>query len=222
MTQGAVIFDLDGTLVHSAPDLHAAAVAMLADLARPAITLEQVTGFVGNGVPKLVERCLRATGGVPDDGGEDALARFGRHYSRDPIRLTRPYPGVPDMLDRLRAAGRPMGVCTNKPQAATHQVLSGLEMADYFGAVVGGDTLAVRKPDPAPLMRVLALLGADPDRAVYVGDSETDAATAKAAGMVFALYTGGYRKTPVQDLPHDLAFDRFEDLSGWLAARAAG
>ena len=222
MNFDAIVFDLDGTLVHSSPDLHAAAVAMLDDLERDPVTLQQVTSFIGNGVPKLVERCLNATGGVPDDGGQAALASFSTHYSRDPVRLTQPYPGVMALLDMLDKAGAALGICTNKPEAAAHQVLQGVGMAGtstrpLFGAVVGGDTLPVRKPDPAPLHHALKNIGGE--QALYVGDSETDAATAQASGLPFALYTGGYRKTPVSELPHDFAFDHFSELRDWLATR---
>ena len=219
MRYRAVIFDLDGTLVHSAPDLHAAASRMLADLGRPDVTLEQVTGFVGNGVPKLVERCLTATGGVPGDGGAEALRRFSDHYARAATVLTRPYPGVATMLAALQAAGMAMAICTNKPEGPARSVLADLGLAAFFGSVVGGDTLPVRKPEPAVVGRCLADLGIVPDAAVYVGDSETDAATAEGSGLPFALYTGGYRKTPVADLPHAFAFDRFDDLADGNMAR---
>ena len=216
----AVIFDLDGTLVHSAPDLHAAAAAMLADLGRSTVTLEQVTGFVGNGVPKLVERALVATGGLPQKGIDGALRIFSDHYERDPTRLTRPYPGVPKMLARLCGAGLALGICTNKPRGATGQVLNGVGLDQFFDAVVGGDTLPVRKPDPATIQAVLDGLNVTACQVAYVGDSETDAATAQNAGLAFALFSGGYRKTPVADLPHDFVFDDFGALTDWLLARA--
>ena len=216
----AAVFDLDGTLVDSAPDLHAAAVRMLADLDRPTVTLEQVTGFIGNGVPKLVERCLNATGGVPGDGSAEALAIFSEHYERAATGLTRPYPGVVEMLEALGSAGMRMGVCTNKPEAAAHIVLRDLGLAAYFGSVVGGDTLPMRKPDPAPLTHCLEALEVIREAAIYVGDSETDEATAAALPLPFALFSGGYRKTPVARMTHDFAFDRFDQVTAWLLERA--
>lgn len=219
MTTRAVIFDLDGTLVHSAPDLHAAAVAMLAGLGRRPVTLKQVTGFVGDGVPKLVERCLRATGGVPADGGRAALACFSAHYDRDPVRLTRLYPGVAQALGQLAEAGLALAICTNKPEAAAHKVLAGMGLAGLFPLVVGGDTLSVNKPDPAVIDAVLGGLRARRDQALYVGDSETDEATTRAACLPFALFTGGYRKTPVDQMHHDWTFDSYAELPGRLLAR---
>ncbi|MDT8344365.1 MAG: phosphoglycolate phosphatase [Thermohalobaculum sp.] len=206
----AVVFDLDGTLVDSAPDIHAAANVMLAALGRAPLDLGRVTSFVGNGVAKLVERCLDATGGADAALGAHAFGIFREAYHAAPASLTRPYPGVEAALDALAGAGCRLGLCTNKPEGPTRQVLDALGLARHFGAVVGGDTLAVMKPDPAPLRLCLDRLGAGP--ALYVGDSETDAATARAAGLPFALFTRGYRKSPVESFEAVLAFDDFAAL----------
>jgi phosphoglycolate phosphatase len=219
MRYAAIAFDLDGTLVDSAPDLHAAANRMLAELGRPALTLPQVTSFIGNGVPKLVERCLEATGG----GGDlhaDGLARFRAHYDAAPANLTRPWPGVPEAARRLRAAGLPLGICTNKPEGPARKLLALLGLDDLFASVIGGDTLPEHKPQPEPLIRCLAELGADPARTLYVGDSETDAETAANAGIPFALYTRGYRKRPVEGFVAVLAFDDWAELPDHVAAPA--
>ena len=215
---GPVVFDLDGTLVDSAPDLHAAANRMLAELGRPPLSLAQVTGFIGNGVPKLVERCLQATGGV-EGLQAGALARFRRHYDASPAELTRPYPGAVAALQALRGAGRRLGVCTNKPEAPARKLLALLGMHRHFDAVVGGDSLAVQKPDPAPLCHAIAALGGDPGSALYVGDSEVDAATAENAGVAFALFTQGYRRTPVERLRCAFAFGDFAELGEIVRAR---
>lgn len=215
-----VVFDLDGTLVDSAPDLQAAAAAMLRDLGRPPLSLAQIKGFVGNGIAKLVERCLAASGGPPADP-EAALAAFRRSYAAAPVALTRPYPGVAAALQRLRGAGIRLGVCTNKPQAPALAVLEGLRLADHFAAVVGGDLLPVLKPDPAPLRLCLDLLGAAGGPALFVGDSETDAATARNAGLPFALFTEGYRKSPVESFEAELVFSDYAALGGLLGQAPA-
>jgi len=219
----AVVFDLDGTLVDSAPDIHAAANVMLAALGRAPLDLSQVTSFVGNGVAKLVERCLAATGGADEALGARAFGIFREAYHAAPAVLTRPYPGVEGALDALAGAGCALGLCTNKPEGPTRQVLEGLGLARHFGAVVGGDTLAVMKPDPAPLELCLERLGAAPADGLYVGDSETDAATARAAGLPFALFTRGYRKSPVESFETVLSFDDFAALAPFVvgATRAA-
>ena len=120
-------------------------------------------------------------------------------------------------LEALQAQGHVLGLCTNKPLAPTHAVLDHLNLSRFFGAVVGGDSLPVRQPDPAPLQATLAALGANPHKTLYVGDSEVDAETAQRAGLPFLLFTEGYRKTPVEDLPHRAAFRDFADLAGLVA-----
>ncbi len=219
MTPAAVVFDLDGTLIHSAPDIHAAANVALRALGRAPLPLETVTGFIGNGVRVLIERCLAATGGGDAATQAAALAAFMAAYDADPATLTRPYPGVPEALDALAAAGVPMAVCTNKPQDFAAEVLGRLGLAPRFSALVGGGAGHAMKPDPAGLFACLAALGVPPGRAVYVGDSETDAATARNARVRFALFTGGYRHAPAESLGADLMFDRFADLPRCLTGR---
>ncbi len=213
----AVVFDLDGTLIDSAPDLHAAAEAMLAETGLPTVTLAQTRAFIGNGVPKLVERIMVATGAAPGRHGE-MVTLFLRHYNAAPARLTVLYPGVMAALDRLAAEGHVLGLCTNKPEAATRIILDAFDLSRRLGAVVCGDTLPVRKPDPAPLRLAFDQLG----RAggLYVGDSEVDSQTAAALGLPFALYSQGYRKKAVEEIPHRFVFDHFDDLAAG-AARAA-
>lgn len=217
----AIVFDLDGTLVDSAPDLHAAACAMLDERGLPPVTLDQVKSFVGNGIGKLVERCLDAVG-YPDDppGRAAALESFRAHYGADPAALTRPYTGVETMLADLAGDGYALGVCTNKPVEMAVDLLRQLGLFRYFGSVVGGGTVAALKPDPAPLVHCLAALGAA--TALYVGDSETDAATARAAGVPFALYSGGYRKSAVEAFEAAFVFDRFEALAPHVRELAPG
>lgn len=211
---GAVLFDLDGTLIDSLPDLHAAANAMLEEMGRPALDLETARGFIGNGVPKLVERCLDATGGRDEGVFAAALARFRDAYAADPATLTRPYPGVPETLAALREAGFALGVVTNKPAAPAETILAALGLRAHFGALIGGDSLPVMKPDPAPLAAAKEALGGGP--AIYVGDSETDEAAARNAGLPFWFFTEGYRKKPAEAFEAEFAFGRFEELKAHL------
>lgn len=211
----AVIFDLDGTLIDSAPDIHATANEVLTLHGFPQLSLAQVRGFVGRGVPHLVARLIEASG--EDSDGPlhaDMVREFNARYV-DAVTLTVLYPGVREALEALAAAGHPLAICTNKPVAPTEAVLSHFGLLPLFSAVIGGDSLATRKPDPAPLHQAHFLLGRPP--ALFVGDSEIDAETAQRAEFGFALYTEGYRKTPVQDLPHDVAFNDFVMLPGIVA-----
>jgi phosphoglycolate phosphatase len=217
----AVVFDLDGTLIDSAPDLHMAANRMLDDLRRPPLTLENVTSFVGNGVPSLVTRCLAATGGPANDF-DYAISRFREHYARAPAHLTRPYVGVEMMLQQLTEFGFALGVCTNKPYEFAVTILEQLGMMRFIGAVVGGDTSPKLKPDPAPLLLCLDRLGAAPTSTLYVGDSEIDAETAFRAKVPFALYSGGYLRGSVDAFEPLYVFDHFEDLSDYMLQRGAG
>ena len=206
----AVIFDLDGTLIDSAPDIHAAANTVLERRDIAPFTLAEARGFVGHGAAVFVERCLTARG-LADDAALQAevLDEFLAIYE-GAVHLTQPYPGVEACLDALTVKGLDLAVCTNKPEGPTAAVLTHLGLERHFVVVVGGDTMAMRKPDPRPLHEVIARVGAE--RAVFVGDSEVDAETAARAEVPFALYTQGYRRTPAEDLPHDARFDAFGDL----------
>ncbi len=218
----AVAFDLDGTLVDSAPDLHAAATLFLAERGHGALDLATITSFVGNGVPVLVERLLERVGAAAGPAElTAAVARFSAIYGAAPSARSRPYPGVAEALAALRGQGLALGVCTNKPAAPARRLLEDLGLAGFFAALVGGDSLAQRKPDPAPLRHLAALLQAGPDGVVYVGDSEVDAATAAAAAVPFVLFTEGYRKSPAAAIPHQASIAAFAELPALFADPAA-
>ncbi|WP_096787044.1 phosphoglycolate phosphatase [Rhodobacter sp. CZR27] len=210
-----VVFDLDGTLIHSAPDIHAAVNRTLAEEGAEPLSLAQVTGFIGNGVGVLIQRVMAARGEAPDGHRHaDLQARFMRHYETDPASLTTVYPGAEAALRHLHADGWRIALCTNKPVAASRQILRHFDVLDLFDEVIGGDSLPQRKPDPAPLRAAAAALGEAVT--LYVGDSEVDAATAEAAGLRFALFTEGYRHAPVHDLPHHGLFSHHDELPDLL------
>lgn len=210
----AIIFDLDGTLIDSVPDIHAAVNRVFAERGVAGFTRPEVQGFVGHGAPNLIARACDARG-LPAAAQDAILAEFLQIYE-EAQDLTRLYPRVLSALQALRGAGFRLGLCTNKPLAPTRAVLEHFGLAPFFGAVIGGDSLAVRKPDPAPLLATLDALGGG--AAIFVGDSEVDAETARCAGLPFLLFTEGYRKGPVETLPHTAAFNDFAALPG-LAAR---
>lgn len=209
----ALIFDLDGTLIDSAPDIHAAANRLMAEFSLPEFDLTTITSYIGNGIPKLVERCLAATG----EAGravdlEHAITRFKAFYAEEPALRTRPYPGVVESLAVLTDAGCRLGVLTNKAEDLSRAALADLDLARHFEVVIGGDTLATKKPDPEGLFLAMGKLGGSRSNALYVGDSEVDAETAANADLRFALFTGGYRKSPVSALRHWIAFDDMREM----------
>jgi phosphoglycolate phosphatase len=199
----AVIFDLDGTLIDSAPEIHGAVNKVLAHYNLGSLTPDQVRSYIGNGAQVLIAKCLSAVE-APDFPPllkvihDDFITLYEQSFT-----LTTLYPRVAEMLQTLAKRGHKLGICTNKPEAATRAVLRhfGLD----FPVIIGGDTLPQRKPDPAPLLKAHAMLGGN--EVIFVGDSEVDATTAHAAALPFALFTGGYRTTPVADMAHDIAFD---------------
>ena len=209
-----VIFDLDGTLIDSAPDIRAVANAVLAEEGAPPLDLAETRSFIGSGTPVFVERMAGARG--LDPARRPAmLERFLALYE-DAHELTRPYPGVAEALDALRGRGHALGVCTNKPERPARRVLAHLDLGWRLEALVGGDTLAHRKPHPAPLEECARRLGGGP--AVYVGDSEIDFETARRAEVPFALFTEGYRRGPLDAVPAAMRFDDFGALPGLVAA----
>ncbi|MDG1353723.1 MAG: HAD-IA family hydrolase [Sulfitobacter sp.] len=215
-TSARVVFDLDGTLIDSAPDIQGVANAVLAEHGKQ-ITLAQTHSFIGNGVAVFISRMLTAVN-LPDSLQAEMLPVFKNAYLTA-VGHTHPYSGVVAALDALKGAGHSMGICTNKPIAPCMAVLDHLALTPYFATVWCGDSLSVHKPDPAPLHAAFDALGQGPK--IYVGDSEVDAETAQRAGVVFLLYTEGYRKTPVIEVPHTAAFNDFAQLPALVAKYAS-
>jgi len=213
----AVVFDLDGTLVHSVPDLHPAVNRLLAEEGQPPVSLAAVTSMVGEGATRLVQRAFAAVDiQLSDAAAARYTERFRELYLEAPCTHTTPMPQAHAILERLARRGVKLGLCTNKPLAHTRVILERLDLARYFGAVVGGDSLATRKPDPAPLLATLAPLAADARASVFVGDSVTDRDTARAAGVAAVLVEGGYSDVPVRELEADAHAGSLAELEALL------
>ncbi len=218
-----LLCDLDGTLVDSLPDLAAAVGALLEEEGRPGLAPEAVAAMVGDGVPKLIERALAATGGVPTEAELAALvARYLPIYEARMTELTRPYPGAIETLRALKAAGWRLAVCTNKPEAPSRAIVAGLGFEGLFEAVSGGDSLPVKKPDPGHLLGLLDLLGAAPGAAVMLGDSRNDVLAARAAGLPAIAIAHGYGGTPARELGADRVIETFAELPAALEALGFG
>lgn len=209
----AIVWDLDGTLVDSAPDLASALNTVLDMRGFFTLSINEVRKMIGNGVPKLVERGFNAVGVRPDPAQLDELvALFVKEYKTCATQHTRPYPQVVETLQSIHAMNIPMGVCTNKPEAFTRQILDGLDLAQYFSSVVGGDTTSTRKPDPQPVLACLRGLVAEPGTSLMIGDSVHDVHAAHAAGLRIGVVPWGYRSAPVEELGADFVLNDLTSL----------
>ena len=210
-----VVFDLDGTLADTAPDLAAVLNHVLRELGRPEVPAESVRHLVGHGAKALLRNGLAASGEAPEELVEAGFPIYLDYYAAHICVATRPYPRVEAALDRLAAQGVRLAVCTNKIERLTHLLLDALGWSGRFDAVVGGDTLPTRKPDAAPLIEAIARAGGG--RAASVGDSITDAETARAAGVPFVAVSFGFSDRPVRELGADALIDHFDELDAALA-----
>jgi phosphoglycolate phosphatase len=191
----AVLLDLDGTLLDTAPDLAAAANLMLAEQGLAPLPAGVIRGFIGRGIAHLVESCLQASGNpLACARLEPALRSFGAHYARVNGRASRPYAGVPEALARLRNASLRLACVTNKAQAFTAPLLDKTGLAPYFDAVVTADQAGARKPHPAPFLHACEALAVAPAEAAVIGDSANDAEGARAAGCRLLLVSYGYNE----------------------------
>ncbi|MBL6935627.1 MAG: HAD-IA family hydrolase [Alphaproteobacteria bacterium] len=217
----AVIFDLDGTLIDSAPDLLEALNHVLAQQGRRRADLHEVHMMMGHGAVHLLDKGLAATGGVPPEGVHEALVEsFLEYYEAHIAVHSRPFPGVVETLTSLRDAGHRMAVCTNKMQHFADKVLDALELGDFFETVVGGGATGFYKPDPEHLEAVLGRLGLGVNDAVMVGDSINDVAAAKALDMAAVVVTYGYSPEAVWGLGADKVLERFDALPAALGELA--
>jgi phosphoglycolate phosphatase len=216
MAQILLVFDLDGTLVDSVPDLTNALNEVLRERGYAPLSRAEVTPMVGDGVPALVSRAFAARGGSAAEAAA-SLPRYIELYEASATALTRPFPGVRDTLIDLRQHGYRTAVCTNKLQHATETVLEGLALAALFDGVAGGDRYAVRKPEPGHLLKLIGELDGSPDQAVMIGDSENDAAVAHAANVRLVLMRYGYARSDPDSLGADVVLDHFSELPAALA-----
>lgn len=208
----AVVFDLDGTLIDSAPDVRVALNRLLAEEGRPQLSLARVQDLVGEGAPALIERAWAATGEpAAPEAVKPLVERYLAHYRDCPADHTVVYDGVVAMLEAFAAEGARLGICTNKPQRMTEIVLDSLGLSRHFTAVLGGD-FPRRKPDGEHVRETLRRMGAEGCPALYVGDSITDVRAARDAGVAVVAVDWGYARMPVADLGADRLISSFAEL----------
>jgi len=205
-----VAFDLDGTLADTAPDLAASLNHTLERLGRPGVEPESVRHLVGQGARALLRRGLAAGGDADEALVEAAFPIYLDHYAANICVGTRCYPALEEAMAQLDARGVALAICTNKSERLTRLLVEALGWNGRFAAIVGADTLPVRKPDPAPLREAVARAGGG--RAAFVGDSITDADTAVAAGVPFVAVSFGFSDRPVEALGADAVIDSYRDL----------
>ena len=205
-----IAFDLDGTLADTAPDLAAALNHTLTALGRPIVEPESVRHLVGHGAKALLRKGLAESGDVDESLIEQGFPIYLDYYAANICVGTTLYPALDDAMDALTARGVKLAICTNKPERLTHALLEALGWTGRFNAIVGADTLPVRKPDPLPLHEAIARAGGG--RAAFVGDSIVDAETARAAGVPFVAVSFGFSDRPVDQLGADAVIDSYTEL----------
>jgi phosphoglycolate phosphatase len=223
MAAPTIVFDLDGTLVDTAPDLVATLNTILAREGLPPLAFAAARNMVGGGARHMIERGLAAAPSLPSPASRGGLGwgtaeverlcgQFIDHYAAHIADHSRPFPGVEAALDELLRGGCRLAVCTNKLEWLSRRLLGALGLADRFAAICGADTFGVQKPDAAILHGTVARAGGRSDRAIMVGDAITDIAVARAAGIAVVAVDFGYSETPVAELAPDRIVSSFDRL----------
>ncbi len=219
MPRPIIVFDLDGTLVDTAPDLVATLNLIFEREGLPAVPYDEARKLIGGGARAMIVRGLEADRRTVTPEQLDQLFRdFVDHYTAHVADLSRPFPGVTEALDALSASGHHFAVCTNKFERQSLLLLDALKLSDRFKAICGQDTFGVAKPDPEMLRRTILAAGGDPADAIMIGDSETDVLTARAAGLPVIAVDFGYSEQPVSDYAPDRLISHFSQLPQEIAA----
>jgi phosphoglycolate phosphatase len=217
-----VVFDLDGTLVDTAPDLIEALNVVFARESLPPVGYARARNMIGGGARRMIESALRLEGRTSESRDVDRLlADFLAHYADHIADRSQPFPGLDAALDRLAAADCRLAVCTNKLEGLSRLLLDELGLTARFAAICGPDTFGIQKPDPEILRRTIRAAGGEMPRAIMVGDSATDIAVARAAGIPVVAVDFGYSETPVAALGPDRLIGHFDDLASAIRDLAA-
>lgn len=207
-----VIFDLDGTLVDTAPDLLATLNVLMAGIGHRPLELAEIRGAIGHGARAMIGNGAKITGeAISDEKIEQLFHQYLDHYSKNIANKSLPFPGALETLEVLKAKNIPMAICTNKLESLTVRLLAALKLTSYFDVIIGLDTLERAKPDPLPVLEILKKTGANAEKTLFIGDSETDLKTARAAGVPVVLVDYGYSATPVHELGADALISDLRD-----------
>jgi len=209
-----LVFDLDGTLVETAPDLTAALNTVLAIEGLPRADPIRARNAIGHGARAMIRRALTDISEPADDARLDRLlSEFLDYYVAHIADESHPFPGVAEALDRLEADGWQFAVCTNKRAPLANKLLDALDMSRRFKVIAGPDTYGMAKPDPAHLTRTIAAAAGDTGRAIMVGDSRTDVDTARAAAIPVIGVDFGYTDTPMAEIAPDVVISHYDALA---------
>ena len=216
-----VVFDLDGTLVDTAPDLIETLNVVFTRDGLPPLAYGAARDMIGGGARRMIESALKLQGRVLADGAVDRMfADFITRYAAHIVDRSQPFPGLDAALDRLAKRGCRLAVCTNKLEGLSRLLLEALGLSPRFAAICGQDTFGMQKPDPEILRRTIQAAGGALQRAVMVGDSGTDIATARAAGVPVVAVDFGYSEAPIRDLRPDRLISHFSELADAVFALA--
>ncbi|WP_300378684.1 HAD hydrolase-like protein [Henriciella sp.] len=209
-----IVFDLDGTLVDTAPDLHASLNHCLEGAGLEPVPFDAVRGMIGQGAMAMIRKGISYNGLAPDTIDTDRLWQdFLTHYQQNICRMSRPYPGAEDLVDALNMAGATCAVCTNKTQALAESVLDGLSLSGKFAALRGADSVPDKKPHGDHIVQTVRACGGSMDRTIMVGDSQTDERAARNAGLPFIFVTFGYGPSPDGSGEKMIRANTYEEVS---------
>lgn len=218
----AIVFDLDGTLIDSAPDLLRALNHSLAQVDVAPVRLADIRTMIGHGAKAMIRAAFsRAGRHAPDAQIDDLWRQLIAYYQRNIAVETRPFDGACEALEQLVAGGARLGVCTNKTQALSEQVLGALGLDHYFEAVVGADRVPLRKPDGDHILRTLSAMQGQPSRAIMIGDSRTDERAARNAGLPFVFVPFGYETETAEQIAADATVSHYSELAAVLTGLTA-
>lgn len=213
LSGATLVFDLDGTLVDSAPDLVGTLNVILGQEGVAPLPLAEARDFIGHGARRLLERGFAAQGQeVAPERMAMLFERFIAHYTDHIADESRPFPGAVESLSAMKAAGARLAVCTNKLTGLSNRVLDALDLSRHFDAVIGADAAPAAKPDPRHFFAAVEAAGGHPGRAVMIGDASTDAGAARAAKAPLILVSFGYTEIPVADLGADILVDHYDEM----------